>query len=437
MILDRVRPIFTDLAADFCPSLDFIERQEEDRAVVGSLESLRELNRLRVVDELRRSGTASRAELARLTGLSRTTVASVVAELQGSGLVVEPPAEEAPASGGRGRPPVLLRLDPAAGIAVGLDFDHGHVRVALADLSSTVIAEGSAAYDVDHDASGALELAERLVAELLDGAGIDRSRVVGAGVGVAGPFDKRTGRMGSASILPGWSGIEPGVELTRRLGVHARVDNDANLGALGEASYGAGVGLGDVVYVRLGSGIGAGLVLGGRLHSGATGIAGELGHVTVRPEGDVCKCGNRGCLETVAAVGPLLAALGSARGHELTVADLVGLVAEGDIGARRVVHDAGRAVGRVLSDLCNSLNPGAIVVGGELSAAGDPLLDGIRESIDRYALPAAAAAVEVRPGSLGERAELLGALALVIADTDRLRSAGLAALQGGGIPALA
>jgi predicted NBD/HSP70 family sugar kinase len=404
--------------------------------LVGSLESLRELNRLRVVDELRRRGTASRAELARLTGLSRTTVASVVADLQASGLVVERPTDET-AVLGRGRPPVLLRLDPAAGIALGLDFDHDHVRIALADLSSTVIAERSVPFDVDNDAAGALDLAERLVRELLEETGIDRSRVVGAGVGVAGPFDKRTGTVRSASILPAWSGLQPGEELTRKLGVHSEVDNDANLGALGEVTYGAGAGLAHVVYVRLGAGIGAGLVLGGRLHSGASGIAGELGHVTVRPEGDVCKCGNRGCLETVASTPQLLASLGAARGHDLSVLDLVALVEEGDVGARRVVHDAGRAVGRVLADLCNSLNPDAIVVGGELSAAGAPLLDGIRQSIDRYALPAAAEAVEVRLGQLGERAELLGALALVIADTDRLRSAGLASLQSGAMPAIA
>jgi predicted NBD/HSP70 family sugar kinase len=405
--------------------------------VVGSLESLRELNRSRVVDALRRSGTASRAELARLTGLSRTTVASVVAELQVSGLVVEQPSNGQHGSTGRGRPPVLLRLDPTAGVALGFDFDHDHVRVALADLSSAVIAERSAVLDVDNDAAGAFELAGRLAAEVMAEAGIERSRLVGAGMGVAGPIDLRTGRISSLAILPAWDGIEPGQELAGRLGVHVEVDNDANLGALGEFTYGAGAGFTDVVYVRLGAGIGAGLVLGGRLHSGSTGIAGELGHVNVRPDGDVCKCGNRGCLQTVASARPLLAALGSAQGRGLSIQDMLALVEDGDLGARRVVHDAGQAIGRVLADLCNALNPDAIIVGGELSAAGKPLLDGIRQAVDRYALPAAAAAVEVRPGELGERAELLGALALVIADTDRLRSAGLAAFQAAELHSLA
>jgi predicted NBD/HSP70 family sugar kinase len=139
----------------------------------------------------------------------------------------------------------------------------------------------------------------------------------------------------------------------------------------------------------------------------------------------------------VASARPLLASLGSAQGHGLSLPDLVALVGDGDLGARRVVHDAGHAIGRVLADLCNTLNPDAIIVGGELSAAGEPLLDGIRQAVDRHALPAAAEAVEVRPGELGERAELLGALALVIADTDRLRSAGLAAFQTAELPSLA
>jgi predicted NBD/HSP70 family sugar kinase len=202
------------------------------------------------------------------------------------------------------------------------------------------------------------------------------------------------------------------------------VDNDANLGALAEASFGAGRGLSDVVYVRLGSGVGAGLVLAGRLHRGTAGLAGEIGHVQVRPDGAVCRCGNRGCLETIAAEAALKALLRPARGHDVTRRELLGLVAAGDLGATRVVNDAGLAIGRVLADLCNALNPEAIVVGGELSDAGEPLLGGIREAIDRYALPGAAEAVKVVPGELGERAELLGALALVTQSTESLHVIG-------------
>jgi predicted NBD/HSP70 family sugar kinase len=394
---------------------------------LGTFGTLRELNRLRVVDALRRAGTASRSELARMTGLSRTTVATLVSDLQGRGLIVEP-AEARSQPSGRGRPPVLLRLDASAGAALGLDFGHRHVRVAVADLSSTVLAEHFVELDVDGAPEEALDAAAELVTSVLAEADVERSRVIGAGMALSAPIDSEKGVVGS-TVLPSWAGIQAGEELSRRLEIPVELDNDANLGALAEVSFGAGRGFADVVYVMMSSGIGAGLVLGGQLYHGASGIAGELGHVQVRPDGAVCRCGSRGCLETVAATGALLSLLGATHGADLTLRDMLELVADGDLAAKRVVNDAGRAVGRAVADLCNFLNPAAVIVGGDLSLAGDALLDGVREEIDRYSLPGAAEAVEVKAGVLGDRAEMLGALAVVIADTSRLRSAGLAVLQ--------
>ena len=363
-------------------------------------------------------------------GLSPTTITALVADLLGRGLVVEEPErKEAGEQAGRGRPPVLLRLDSSAGGALGIDFGHRHLRVAVADLSRSVLAERSIALDVDAAAEGSLDAAAAMVEAVLSEAAMDRGRIIGAGVGLPGPIDARTGTVGSSVILPGWVGLRPQEELERRLGVSVNVDNDANLGALGEVCFGAGRGLADVLYVKVSSGIGTGLVLAGHLYHGAVGLAGELGHVHMRDDGHVCRCGNRGCLETVAATGAVLAALRHAHGAELGVRDVLALIAGGDPGARRVVSDAGRAIGRVLADHCNVLNPAAVIVGGELSGAGAPLLDGIRDSVDRYAQPAIAQAVEIMPGALGERAEVLGALATIIGDTDRLDSAGLVDLS--------
>lgn len=263
---------------------------------------------------------------------------------------------------------------------------------------------------------------------MLRDAGFSRDDVVGAAMGLPGPVDVRTGRVGSSVILPGWSGLDPAAELARRLGLAVRVDNDANLGARGEAAYGAGRGRSDIVYVKVSSGIGAGLFLGGRVHGGATGMAGELGHVQVAPEGALCRCGNRGCLESVASVPALLRLLRPTHGDDLDVQGLVRLVEQGDPGARRVVDDAGRMLGRVLADLCNVLNPQTVIVGGDLGGAGEPLLDGIRDSLRRHALPAVAESLELVAGALGDRAEVLGALALVIAESDRRRPRELASL---------
>ena len=399
-------------------------------ATAGSLEALRELNRLRVIDALRQRGTASRSEIARHTGLSRTTVTTLVSDLQARGLVVEQPFAETHGSEalGRGRPPTLLRLDPSVGAVVGIHFDHRHLRVAVADLSSTVLAERWEGLDVDHAATTALDAAADLVEVVLEEAGIERSRIVGAGVALSGPVD-RDGTVGSTVILPGWEGLNAIDELTRRLDLHVSVDNDANLGALAEVSFGAGRGMSDVIYVMVASGVGAGIVLDGRLHRGVTGLAGELGHVRVRAEGAVCRCGNRGCLETVASTDAMLSLLRPAEGGRTDMRALVEMLVAGDIGAQRVVNDAGREIGRVVAGLCNVLSPSGVIVGGDLGIVADPLLNGIREALDRYALPPVRAALELRAGVLGERAEMLGALALVIGDTDLLRSAGLAALH--------
>jgi predicted NBD/HSP70 family sugar kinase len=394
-------------------------------ATAGSLEALRELNRLRVIDALRQRGTASRSEIARHTGLSRTTVTTLVNDLQARGLVVELPLAEIH---GRGRPPTLLRLDPSAGAVVGIHFDHHHLRVAVADLSSTVLAEQWEGLDVDRAAEEALDSAAELVEVVLAEAGIERERVVGVGVALAGPVS-RDGTVGSTVILPGWEGLNALDELTRRLDLQVAVDNDANLGALAEVSFGAGRGMSDVIYLMVSSGVGAGIVIDGRLNRGVTGLGGEIGHVRVRPDGAVCRCGNRGCLETVASTDAVLSLLRPTHGQELGLRGLAELLDTGDAAALRVVNDAGREIGRVVAGLCNVLSPAGVIVGGDLGVVAAPLMTGIREALDRYALPAVRAAIELRAGVLGERAEVLGALALVIGDTDRLHSAGLAALH--------
>jgi predicted NBD/HSP70 family sugar kinase len=391
---------------------------------MGALAEMRELNRLRVVDELRRRGSASRSEIAGALDLSGTTIKTLVSDLMARGLVVEQLPLSAP-DRSRGRPPALLRLDSAAGAAVGVDFGHGHLRVAVADLAGTVLIEECVELEVQLDAHAALDTAASLARRLLDEVRIPISRVVGAGMGLPGPVDPQMAMLRSSAILRGWAGLQAARELGRRLHVPVTVDNDANLGALAESQLGAGRGREDLIYVTISSGIGAGLVLGGRLHHGVTGIAGEIGHVQVSRDGVLCRCGNRGCLETVASSGALLTALRPTYGAGLTVTAMLELAAGGDVGVQRVIKDAGRAIGRALADLCNSLNPDTIVVGGDLSGAGAPLLEGIRESIDRYSQPGTARAVELMPGLLGARATVLGALTLVVGGANWARSLGL------------
>ena len=387
----------------------------------GSLESLRERNRRQLLDTLRRKGSASRAELARLTGLSRSTVSTLVADLQATGLVVE--HEPGRAGGGaratqQGRPPTLLSLDRSAGLVLGIDFGHDTVRVAIADLSRTILAERCSDLDVDNSATRALDLAVKLADEVVADAGVDSERILGAGVGLSGPIDVAAGMIHAGKILPGWAGVKPVDELAARLGLRVHLDNDANLGALAEVTLGAGIGARDAIYLMVSGGVGAGLILGGELYRGTGGTAGELGHVLVDESGPICRCGNRGCLEMMAGGRAILALLRSSNGDDLTLDEVMALANDGDSGARRAIADAGRVLGRSIAAMVNAFNPELVIVGGAVSVAGDVLLDPLREAVHRYAIPSAAADVRITRGVLGERAEVLGALELAARQSD-------------------
>jgi glucokinase-like ROK family protein len=389
----------------------------------GSLRSLRELNSRRVFDVLREKGTASRAEIARATGLSRSTVSSIVSELL-KGSLVEEGAEGTGVAHGEqgGRPPVLLSLKSSAGLALGVDFGHTHLRVAISDLSHEVLAETREELDVDQSAEEGLAGATKLVNQVLEDAGADRDRVLGVGMGLPGPINQAARTVGSTAILPGWVGVDAAKELSQRLELPVQVENDANLGALAEFVWGSGQGHSELVYIKLSSGVGAGLLLGGRLYQGAGGTAGEIGHTVVQEGGAICRCGNRGCLETVASARAIAGMLSESRGEEISTRRLLELSANGDSAAARLIEEAGREIGIAVANLCNLINPDRVIVGGDLSGAGKLITEPILESIRRFAIRSAADQVTVVPGVLGERAELLGALALVLHGSDRFFS---------------
>src|SRR4051794_1329790 len=384
----------------------------------GSLESLRERNRRRVLSALRVAGITSRAELARRTGLSRTTVSSLIADLVRDGLVAERVAHTAPPGAQGGRPPVLVSLDRRAGAAVGVDFGKSHVTVAVADLGHTVLAETRRALPSDHRAEEGLDAAGELVEAALEQAGVDRSCVLGVGRALPAPVPADRGTVGSPSILPGWVGIAAARAMSDRLNLPVRVDNDANLGALAEHVWGAGEGVDDMIYLKLATGIGAGLVLNGRLYVGVGGTAGEIGHTIIDEHGPVCRCANRGCLETLASGAATVELLRPTLGADLNLGRLVELTLTGHPACCRVVSDAGRHIGLAVANLVNLLNPRRVVVGGEVAACGDILLEPLRRECARHAISSASADVEIVAGALGERAEVLGALALVLQDAE-------------------
>ncbi|MEU3448079.1 ROK family transcriptional regulator [Streptomyces thermolilacinus] len=376
----------------------------------GSQTSLHRANLERVVRAVRMAGSLTQAEIARSTGLSAATVSNIVRELKDSGTV-----EVTPTSAG-GRRARSVSLSGDAGIVIGVDFGHTHLRVAVGNLAHQVLAEESEPLDVDASSAEGFDRAEQLVKRLIEATGIGPEKVIGVGLGVPGPIDVSSGTLGSTSILPGWSGINPSQELSARLGVPVYVDNDANLGALGEMVWGAGRGVRDLAYIKVASGVGAGLVIDGQIYRGPGGTAGEIGHITLDESGPVCRCGNRGCLETFAAARYVLPLLQPGHGPDLTMERVVQLAREGDPGCRRVIADVGRHIGSGVANLCNLLNPSRVVLGGDLAEAGELVLAPIRDSVSRYAIPSAARQLAVAPGALGGRAEVLGALALVLSE---------------------
>ena len=377
----------------------------------GSQSTLRPSNRLRVIQALQVLGVTSRADVARHTGLSRSTVSTIVAGLQAEGMVVDRDADGR-ASGG-GRPPALIALDPGAGLAIGIDFGKRHLAVAIADLSHELLAEEWREMPDDYDADTGLGRAAELVELLLEESGADSGRLLGVGMGLPGPIH-RSGVVGSSAILPGWAGTHAAELMSERLGTEVWLRNDANLGALAESIWGAGRDAAGLVYLKLATGIGAGIVLDGRLFEGAGGTAGEIGHTSLDETGDICRCGSRGCLETYASGTAIAALLSRSLGEPLGVDDVLARAVDGDPGCRRALADAGRHIGAAVADLCNLINPERIVVGGSMAVAGDVLLDPLREAVGLRAIPSAAEDVEIVLGELGERAELLGAVALVL-----------------------
>jgi predicted NBD/HSP70 family sugar kinase len=361
-------------------------------------------NRERVIELLRTRGALTRADLARLLDCSRATVSNVVAALHHDGLVVETEARDAGVQPRQGRPGTLLTLNPSAGAAVGIDFGHTHVRVIVANLAHTVVSESSRPLMRDHDALHTLQIATSMTEEALSAAGVPRAKVIGVGAGLPGPLNKRTGAVGSSSIAPSWVGLRPADELGTRLGLPVLVDNVGNLGALAEVTWGAGQGADVAVYIKIGTGVGAGFVISGRLFRGSCGTAAEFGHMTVDPAGQICRCGNRGCLETYVSLPALLEQLRAHYGADLTAHDLVTLALAGDRACTRVLTDAGQRIGAAAAIICNLLNPDRVIVGGDLAAAYDIMLPPLRAALERDALPFAGGHVTLCKGQLGDRA---------------------------------
>lgn len=357
-----------------------------------------------------RLGPTSRAELARGTGLARSTVSQRIAQLIELGLVIE--ESEMRSTGGR--PATRLRLNEAGGLVLAADLGAHHDRLAISDLGGRILAEHTAARPIAQGPEVILGwVRDNFLAQLAQlGRRVDE--VSGMAIGVPGPVEFTTGRAVKPPIMPGWHGVSIAEHFAEAFpGVDILVDNDVNIMAVGE--HRARPAASELLFVKVATGIGAGIIAGGRLQRGARGAAGDLGHVHASDDPEaICACGHTGCIEAVAS-GSAVARKLRALGHDADAAsDVVELVRRGNPDAIRCVRDAGRVLGDVLAHAITLLNPSVLVIGGELARAEQPLFAGVREAIYRRGSFLATERLEIAASQLGERAGVVGAAALVV-----------------------
>lgn len=361
--------------------------------------------------QLIRSGRArTRGELGAMTGLARSTVAQRIDALKGTGLIVELD-QAAPSTGGR--PPSLLGFNANAGLVLAADLGVTHSRLSVSNLLAEPLIDTSEEIDINIGPEEVLSWVDRTFRDLLNRLGRPMTDVRGVGIGLPGPVDFAHGMAVNPPIMAGWHMFGVGEHCQEIFGVPVLVDNDVNIMALGE-HWAMTRKVEDLIFVKVGTGIGSGLILDGALHRGATGAAGDMGHVRTTSDDVVCRCGNNGCLEATAG-GWAIAAKLREKGLDASGArDVVQLVQEGNRDATRAVRAAGRLIGEVLASTVNLLNPAMIVVGGDLAKAEPQLLAGIREVVYQRSTTLSTTELQINLSTLGDHAGVTGAAAMII-----------------------
>ena len=359
---------------------------------------------------IREEVAVTRADLARVTGLARSTVAQRVDALLEQGLVYE--AGGSASTGGR--PPTVLAFNRDAGVVLVADLGATHARVAVTDLIGTPLAERASNLDIALGPEHVLAWVVERFAELLDEIGRSGDGVRGIGVGVPGPVEFASGRPVSPPIMPGWDDFPIPDWFAGLYSAPVLVDNDVNIMARGE-HWMHWRETEHLLLVKVGTGIGCGIVAEGHIHRGARGAAGDIGHIRATSSEEViCRCGNIGCLEAIAGGQALARRLAEAGEDASHSRDVVRLVNSGHAGAIRMVRDAGRTLGEVLAGTVNFFNPAVIVIGGDIAEAHAQLLAGVREGIFSRSLPLATRDLRIVPSRLGDRAGVTGAAIMAI-----------------------
>ena len=369
---------------------------------------IRRVNTVKLFHALREHPGISQRRLGALAEVDAATVSIIVAQLEAAGIVQRSHARR---SGRAGRPATALAIAAAGGVLVGVSVEPDVIRLLATGLDGSRRAMIEVAGSVAIDA--AIAALEAGLALLIEGLAADGGAIRGIGVCLPGLVDP-TGRLVFAPNL-GWRDVAFGERLAR-LRLPVRVDNDSKAAALAEHLFGVCRGVRDFVYVNGHSGIGGGLHMSGELYRGPSGLAGELGHMKIVPEGRPCGCGGRGCFEAYASERAIRAELAAAGCHLPTLAAISAAAAAGDEVVCRVLDEAGRHLGRALANVINILSPCRVVLAGVLAELAPHLLPATRAALERDVLAAIWRQSELVVSTLGQDAVAMGGIALAMQD---------------------
>jgi len=392
----------------------------------GDQTLVRELNRSIILNQLRIGSPLSRADLAAITGLNKTTVSSLMDELIEHDFV----REIGPTTSAGGRPGVLLELNPGAGCIIGAEIGVGCLNVVLTDFRATISWRRQVQYDKSDDHRRVMNKLISLLRQAVRQSQHIGARLFGVGIGIPGLVDVASGTLIYEPNM-GWRNVPLRQLIGAKLEAPIFVDNDANAAALGERYFGAAQDVDNFVYVVANVGLGTGLVMGGHIFQGASGYAGEAGHTTIDPNGPPCRCGNRGCWERLASQHALIERIQKAiqagqrssieetAKHDLgqiTIQLILEAARGGDDVARRALEETGMYLGIGIANLVNTFNPSLVAFGGALSLADEFLTPVIQQVVLERAMNGPREAAQIIVSAFKSDACVMGGVALVLHD---------------------
>lgn len=366
----------------------------------------------RISSLLRQRGPMTRAELSRATGIAKSSISLLVDQLVTSGEVTVRTATPTNRSHTvRGRPGELVELNSSSGAAIGLEFGYSHIRGVVGDISHEILAQREVAISANYNVKATLEIARDVVTDLLHASRITPSRILGIGVALPVAIERSRVATFPSRAQSRWKDIDVAAGLSELTGFNVSVENDANLEAYAELLWGAQIG--DFAFLRLHSTVGGSVVVNRRVVTGFHGTAGELGHLSLDPNGPVCQCGKRGCLDAYAGISAMLSNASVALGHDIPLHQFLGSAEEGDPVCARILNDATLRIGQAIAMVCTVLNPEAIVLGGSLPSLRPQLLGEVIDAFRQFAV-SGSSDLRILPAEFDRYAAAIGAVAMVL-----------------------